>query len=55
LPGDIDHKFFAIIISSVGSSREGWSEAAEALATSSGEGLLDPPTPTRFDEGEWDW
>jgi len=35
--------------------RAGWAEAAEALAADGGDRLLDAPTSTRFDEGEWTW
>jgi hypothetical protein len=35
--------------------REGWMGAARLLHER-GEGvLLDPPTPTNFDETEWEW
>ena len=34
-------------------ARAGWAEAASAAAASST--LLDPATPTRFDEDEWQW
>jgi antitoxin MazE len=36
-------------------TRAGWAEAAEALAAEKGDGLLDAPTPTRFDDEEWTW
>ena len=36
-------------------TREGWGEAAAALASRGGDELLDPPTPTRFDDEEWEW
>ena len=45
----------AIVISNVETAREGWSEAAAALAEASGGRILDSPTPTRFDENEWEW
>jgi antitoxin MazE len=34
--------------------RVGWAEAVRELGAEPG-GLLDPPTPTRFDEDEWQW
>ena len=43
-----------VVISSVTPPRAGWSEAARRLAADS-RGLLDPVTPTRFDEDEWRW
>jgi antitoxin MazE len=45
----------AIRIESVAAPRAGWAEAAASLAALEGEGLLDAPTPTRFDEEEWEW
>ena len=35
--------------------REGWTEEAEAMAAAGDDELLDPETPTSFDEEEWDW
>lgn len=34
--------------------RAGWAEAVQALGAESGT-QLDPSTPTRFDETEWQW
>lgn len=45
----------AIRIESVSAPRTGWAEAAEQLAQAEGAGLLDAPTPTRFDRDEWEW
>jgi len=45
----------AIIIKPLRAPRSGWEEAARALRESGGDVLLDPPTPTRFDEEEWEW
>ncbi len=45
----------SIIISRSERPRQAWAEAAAALASRGKNGLLDPPTPTRFDEGEWEW
>ena len=41
-----------IVVTPVESLRKGWAEAAADFPQ---EGLLDEPTPTRFDEQEWDW
>ncbi|MCP9931124.1 AbrB/MazE/SpoVT family DNA-binding domain-containing protein [Cyanobium sp. AMD-g] len=41
-----------LTITPVAAPRSGWAEAAAAVAP---EGLLDAATPTRFDEGEWEW
>ena len=43
-----------IIISASAPARSGWAEAARRLADDM-PGLLDPATPTRFDEAEWRW
>lgn len=43
----------AILIQSTTEPRAGWAEAARRLVAEEGGGLLDPPTPTGFDETEW--
>lgn len=45
----------AIILSRSDHPRQGWAEAAAELARREEDNLLDPPTPTRFDEEEWTW
>jgi antitoxin MazE len=45
----------AIVIARVALPRSGWTEAAKSLRMRGEDGLLDPPTPTRFDEMEWTW
>jgi len=35
--------------------RSGWAEAAQRLSADGEDRLLDRPTPTRFDEEEWEW
>ena len=45
----------AVIIRPLRAPRSGWEDAARALRSSSGDLLLDPPTPTHFDEEEWEW
>jgi antitoxin MazE len=44
-----------IIIAAGPGRRAGWAEAARRLHKEGGDQLLDPPTPTRFDETEWEW
>ena len=44
-----------IIISTARNPREGWDEACRLMAQRGDDALLDPPTPTRFDEEEWEW
>lgn len=41
-----------LTIRPVAAPRAGWAEAAVAAPP---EGLLDEPTGTRFDDGEWHW
>ena len=45
----------AIVIARVARARSGWAEAARRMRERDEDGLLDPPTPTRFDEWEWKW
>ena len=45
----------AIVIRPLRATRSGWAEAAQELRKNEGDQLLDPPTPTRFDEEEWEW
>jgi antitoxin MazE len=35
--------------------RTGWAEAARAMVKAGHDGLLDAPSPTRFDGEEWEW
>ena len=49
-----------IVIARVGQPRQGWAEAAQALARRAlaglgGNELLDGPVSTRFDREEWEW
>jgi antitoxin MazE len=44
-----------IVIAGVARARSGWAEAAQRMRERGEDGLLDPPTSTRFDEGEWKW
>jgi antitoxin MazE len=44
-----------LIVRPVRSVREGWAEAARAMADRRDDRLLDPETPTTFDETEWEW
>ena len=45
----------AVIIRPLRAPRSGWEDAAQSLRKNSGDLLLDLPTPTRFDEEEWEW
>jgi len=45
----------AIIIAPATGPRAGWREAAQRLRDRNEDRLLESPTPTRFDEEEWEW
>jgi len=45
----------AIVIARANEPRVGWTEAASLLLERKEGYLLDEPTPTRFDEEEWEW
>ena len=44
-----------IVVASPRRPRAGWAAAAQRLRESAGDGLLDPLSPTRFDDEEWKW
>lgn len=44
-----------IAIQAVRPPRTGWAEAAREMADREEDGLLDEPSPTRFEEEEWTW
>ncbi len=45
----------AIVIARVTSTRSSWADAARQMRQRDEDRLLDPPTPTRFDDKEWEW
>jgi antitoxin MazE len=45
----------AIIIERPADLRCGWADAARKMCQRGDDLLLGPPTPTHFDEQEWDW
>ena len=45
----------AVIIARTTSARSGWADAARQMRQRDEDRLLDAPTPTRFDEKEWQW
>ncbi|MGO9567280.1 MAG: AbrB/MazE/SpoVT family DNA-binding domain-containing protein [Desulfomonilaceae bacterium] len=45
----------AIVIEPATKPRSGWADAAKRMRESDEDLLLDPPTPTSFDEREWEW
>lgn len=44
-----------IVISPARAPRAGWAEAAARLAATESSALIDPPSPTRFEDDEWQW
>ena len=44
-----------LVIESAGNPRADWASAAELCHDRGEDGLLDEPTPTSFDETEWEW
>jgi antitoxin MazE len=44
-----------IVIEPARKPRAGWAEAARLMRERGEDGLLDAPSPTRFDEEEWEW
>lgn len=44
----------ALVIRPACRARAGWAEAAKRMAAR-GDGLLDAPSSTRFDDEEWEW
>jgi len=44
-----------IILAPPAQPRSGWAEAAQRLRAADEDLLLDPPTPTRFDDEDWEW
>lgn len=45
----------AIIIARTRRPRAGWAEAARLMHERNEDRMEEPPTPTRFDEEEWEW
>ena len=44
-----------IIVEAVRRPRDGWADAARQMRARGEDRLLDAPTPTLFDEQEWEW
>jgi len=44
-----------IVVAPMATYRSGWAEAARQIHERGEDLLLDAPTPTRFDEREWEW
>ena len=45
----------ALVIESARRPRAGWAEAARLARDRGEDRLMDDPTPTDFDESEWEW
>ena len=45
----------AVVIARASSARSGWAAAASQMRQRDEDRLLDPPTPTRFDDKDWEW
>jgi antitoxin MazE len=45
----------AVVIARATSARSGWADAARQMRQRDEDRLLDAPTPTLFDEQEWQW
>jgi antitoxin MazE len=45
----------AIVIARASSPRFGWADAARHARQRQEDRLLEAPTPTRFDDEEWEW
>jgi antitoxin MazE len=44
-----------LVLSPLPRAREGWTEAAAAMAARGDDRLIDAETPTTFDDAEWEW
>jgi antitoxin MazE len=44
-----------LIVQGARRPRAGWVKAARTMAEAHHDGLLDAPSPTRFDREEWEW
>ncbi len=44
-----------LVVRAARGPRAGWEDAARAMRAKDDDRLLDAPTPTRFDDKEWQW
>jgi len=44
-----------LVVRAAHGPRAGWAAAAKAMRARGDDGLLDAPTPTRFDDKDWRW
>ena len=52
---ELDVRDGAVVIARSTSARSGWADAARQMHQRDEDRLVDAPTPTRFDEKEWQW
>jgi antitoxin MazE len=52
---EIEVRGTQLVIRAAHHPRHGWDEAFSAMAARSHDALLDPATPTNWDESEWEW
>jgi antitoxin MazE len=52
---DVEVRGNTLVVTSSRQPRAGWAEAARQARQAGDHRLLDPVTPTRFDEKEWRW
>jgi antitoxin MazE len=44
-----------LVVRAARGPRAGWAAAAKAMRAAAADRLIDPSTPTRFDDEEWEW
>jgi antitoxin MazE len=44
-----------IMVTAARGARSGWAEAAESMRARDEDRLIDEPTPSEFDDHEWQW
>ncbi len=52
---ELDVEEGKIVIQQVSEPRAGWDQAFRSMAEVGHDKLLDPPTPTEWDDKEWTW
>ncbi|MBV9597049.1 MAG: AbrB/MazE/SpoVT family DNA-binding domain-containing protein [Chloroflexi bacterium] len=45
----------SLVVRSASAPREGWDAVFKQMSGAHDDALLDPETPTEFDEAEWEW
>jgi antitoxin MazE len=52
---ELDVRGSQIVIRAAKRPRAGWAEAFARMAARGDDAMLDAPTPTEWDESEWEW